>query len=110
MVRAPRGRVEKRSPDASESVRSRAVAEAGQSQRTPDPFPERVEPCVPTLVSAPPAGERWWHEIKWDGYRLVAYVQDGRVRLRTRRGNDWTDRFPTIATALGELPLRSAIL
>src|SRR6476646_5533055 len=75
-----------------------------------DPFPERVKPCIPTLVSTPPSGDRWWHEIKWDGYRLVAYVQDGRVRLRTSRGNDWTDRFPTIAAALRELAVRSAIL
>src|SRR6476661_7077768 len=110
MAKAPRGRVEKRSPDASESVRSRAVAESAQRQRVPDPFPERIEPCLPTLVSAPPAGDRWWHEIKWDGYRLVAYVQDSRVRLRTRRGNDWTDRFPAIAAAARELPVRSAIL
>src|SRR4051812_40931226 len=108
MARVPRGRVEKRSADASESVRSRAVAES--EQRPHDPFPERVEPCLPTLVSTPPAGDRWWHEIKWDGYRLVAYVRGGRVCLRTRRGRDWTDRFPTIAAALRELPVRSAIL
>src|SRR6476659_2713527 len=103
MAKAPRGRVE-RSPDASESVRSRPVAESAQRPHRADPFPERIEPCVPTLVSKPPAGDRWWHEIKWDGYRLIAYVRDGRVCLRTRRGNDWTDRFPTIATALRELP------
>src|SRR6476619_256621 len=110
MAKAPRGRVEKRSPDAGhESVPSRAMPDSAQRQHA-DLFPERVEPCVPTLVSAPPAGDRWWHEIKWDGYRLVAYVQDRRVRLRTRRGNDWTDRFPTIAAALRELPVRSAIL
>src|SRR4051794_25520157 len=101
MARTPRGRVGKRSPDASEqSVRIRAVAEPAQRQHADDPFPVRVEPCVPTLVSVPPAGERGWQEIKWDGYGLIAFLRDEKVCLRTRRGNDWTDRFPTIATAL----------
>jgi bifunctional non-homologous end joining protein LigD len=115
MVKAPRGSVRERSLDASdESVRSRAIVGSRQHQDSPglfdEPFPDRIEACVPTLVSAPPSGDRWWHEIKWDGYRLVSYVRDGRVCLRTRRGLDWTERFPVIAAAARELPVRSAIL
>jgi hypothetical protein len=74
MAKASGGRVENRSVDASdESVRSRALIDSRERQDSPDPLddplPERVEACIPTLVSVPPAGDRWWHEIKWDGYR-----------------------------------------
>jgi ATP-dependent DNA ligase len=62
-----------------------------------------VKPCIPTLVSKPPEGPQWIHEIKHDGYRLIARKQDGRVRLFTRRGYDWTERYPLIAKALAAL-------
>ncbi len=47
-----------------------------------------------------PQGEGWLHELKLDGYRIVAIVRDGKAALFTRRGHDWTERFPSIATAL----------
>jgi bifunctional non-homologous end joining protein LigD len=70
------------------------------SQRRPPGF---VEPCIPTLAQRPPAGPQWLHEIKHDGYRLVARKQDGRVRLFTRRGYDWSDRYPRIVEAVTAL-------
>ena len=73
-------------------------------------MPTLVEPCLLTPVDKAPSGERWWHEIKWDGYRLIAHVEGGSVRLLTRRGHDWTDRFPLIAAAMADLPVASAIL
>ena len=73
-------------------------------------MPDDVRPCLATLVDKVPAGERWVHEIKWDGYRLVAFVDHGNVTLRTRNGLDWTHRFPTIAAALGKLPVDTAIV
>ena len=57
-------------------------------------IPTFVEPCLATLVDAAPSGTRWLHEIKWDGYRLIAHLAHGEVVLRTRRGHDWTARFP----------------
>jgi bifunctional non-homologous end joining protein LigD len=58
-----------------------------------------VDPCIPTLAAKPPAGPDWVHEIKHDGYRLIV-LRDGKVvRLFTRRGHDWTDRYPAIASA-----------
>ena len=69
-----------------------------------------IEPCLPTLVSRAPTGPEWVHEIKWDGYRVSAYIDNGQVTIRTRRGHDWTDRFPAIARALGELPIHSAVI
>ena len=74
------------------------------------PFPESIEPCLALLVDKPPEGDSWLHEIKFDGYRLIAFVGNGRPRLLTRRGLDWTARFPSIAEALKELPVKSAIL
>ena len=49
------------------------------------PFPRARRALPADAVSTPPAGDRWWHEIKWDGYRLIAYVRDGGVCLRNRR-------------------------
>ncbi|WP_244622607.1 non-homologous end-joining DNA ligase [Microvirga brassicacearum] len=65
---------------------------------------------MPTLVSKAPTGPEWVHEVKWDGYRLSAYLEDGKVTIRTRRGHDWTDRFPAIAAAMAALPVHSAVI
>ena len=63
-----------------------------------------------TLVDAAPAGEKWVHEIKFDGYRLLGFVVGGEVRLRTRNGNDWTGSFPAIAAALAKLKADDAVV
>ena len=57
-----------------------------------------------------PDGDAWLHEIKYDGYRMHARLDAGRVNILTRRGNDWTDKYPSIAKALAELPTQSAYL
>jgi bifunctional non-homologous end joining protein LigD len=62
-----------------------------------------------TLVDKPPEGKQWRHEIKFDGYRLLAFLSDGNVRLRTRNGNDWTSKFPSIAGSIAKLKVRSAV-
>jgi bifunctional non-homologous end joining protein LigD len=62
------------------------------------------------LVSEVPKGEKWLHEIKWDGYRLMLRIERGRVTVLTRRGHDWTARFPTIAEAARRLPVTSAMI
>jgi ATP-dependent DNA ligase len=51
-----------------------------------------IEPCIPTVASVPPTGPGWVHEIKHDGYRLVARLEGSRVRLFTRRGHEWLVR------------------
>ncbi|WP_186511087.1 DNA ligase D [Caenimonas sedimenti] len=63
------------------------------------PLPATLEPELATLVSKPPAGD-WLYEIKYDGYRMLARVDGPDVRILTRRGNDWTSRFPTLRAAL----------
>jgi bifunctional non-homologous end joining protein LigD len=69
-----------------------------------------IEPCIPTVASVPPLGPGWVHEIKHDGYRLVGRLEGRRVRLFTRRGNDWSDRFPRISEALASLKATSATI
>jgi hypothetical protein len=62
-----------------------------------------VDPCISTLTAKPPSGPDWVHEIKHDGYRLIVRRDGSAVRLFTRRGYDWTDRYPAIATAAAKL-------
>jgi ATP-dependent DNA ligase len=63
-------------------------------------MPKRpFEPCIPTRGTAVPAGPDWLHEIKHDGYRLIVQREGKRVRLFTRNGHDWTDRYPLIVEA-----------
>src|SRR5215472_1823000 len=55
-----------------------------------------IIPCRPTVSQRPPQGEGWAHELKHDGYRLQIHVRDGRVRLYTMNGADWSKRYPLI--------------
>jgi bifunctional non-homologous end joining protein LigD len=73
-------------------------------------LPEFVEPELATLSAEAPAGSDWLHEIKLDGYRILARIERGRAQLLSRRGNDWTARLPSIASALGSLPVESVLL
>jgi bifunctional non-homologous end joining protein LigD len=76
----------------------------------PAPFPGFIEPCHPTLRQEAPSGERWVHEIKFDGYRSQAHLRSGRPAMYTRRAHDWTRRFQRIADALAKLPAADLIL
>ena len=62
-----------------------------------------IEPCVPTAASVPPSGPGWLHEIKHDGYRLMARLEGRGVCLFSRRGHEWSGRFPRISEALASL-------
>ena len=62
-----------------------------------------VEPCIPTLADKAPVGTAWIHEIKYDGYRLMVWRDGERVRLFTRRGFDWTERYPWITHSARKL-------
>ena len=96
------------------AVRGRALKPAKGAGMRPElfdePLPTFVEPCLATLRANVPAGDRWVHEIKWDGYRLQIRIEDGQVKILTRRGHDWTDRFPTIRDAAKALPVRLALI
>jgi bifunctional non-homologous end joining protein LigD len=66
-----------------------------------------IQPCIPTRAAKPPAGPDWVHEIKHDGYRLIARRHGDSVRLFTRGGFDWSDRYPAISRAAAKLRARS---
>src|SRR5258708_26839259 len=72
--------------------------------------PGLIEPCIPTKATKPPVGPQWIHEIKHDGYRMIARKRDGRARLFTRRGFDWTNRYPLIRKAVAALRTESATI
>ena len=69
-----------------------------------------LEPCLPRPAKEPPAGPGWVHEIKHDGFRILAWRDAKRVRLFTRHGADFTARYPQIAAAVESLPVRSCAL
>ena len=68
------------------------------------------QPCQPTLVRVPPAGPGWLHEMKYDGFRILARKQGERVEVWSRRGALFNDRFPRIAEAVGALPAGNALI
>lgn len=73
-------------------------------------LPAFVAPCLATLADKVPQSDNWIHEIKFDGYRLQARLDNGKVKLLTRRGLDWTRKFPAIAEAIATLPAKAALI
>jgi bifunctional non-homologous end joining protein LigD len=69
-----------------------------------------ISPCQPLLVAQPPAGPDWLHEVKHDGYRLLARKRGERVTLWTRHGTLFSDRSPKIAEAVRGLPAESVLI
>jgi len=74
------------------------------------PYPRDFKPQLTDHRDTAPDGELWLHEIKWDGYRLLADLHDGEVKLRSRNGLDWTGDFPEVAQAVRALPVHDARL
>jgi len=73
-------------------------------------WPEKLSPQLATLADHAPLGDEWLHEIKYDGYRFLAYIADGTTRLITRNGHDWTSKFAGLAEKLSGLKVESAII
>ena len=73
-------------------------------------LPAFVKPCLAMLAERVPHGADWIHEIKFDGYRIQARCDGGKVQLLTRCGLDWTEKFPTIAQAVSQLPAETALM
>jgi bifunctional non-homologous end joining protein LigD len=72
----------------------------GRSSNGPPGF---IRPCRPILANRLPDGPGWVHELKHDGYRLQIHVKDGRARLYTMNGNNWSDRYPRIIEAAAKI-------
>src|SRR3979490_1849665 len=74
------------------------------------PYPGFIEPALATSVDKVPSGQRWIHEVKFDGYRVQVHLRDAAVKVFTRRGNDWTNRFRKIAADAWHVNAGSAII
>jgi ATP-dependent DNA ligase len=72
--------------------------------------PRLVPPCLPSPAERPPSGPGWVHEIKHDGFRMMVRRDAVGVRLLTRNGHDWSDRYPAIVEAVNRLKARSCLI
>jgi bifunctional non-homologous end joining protein LigD len=103
-----------------EDHRKRTAIVAARQRKLPDIaairgarkalLPLFVEPCLASTADNPPAGDKWRHEVKFDGYRIQARIDADETRLLTRTGLNWTNRFSVIAEAVKKLGLGSAVL
>jgi bifunctional non-homologous end joining protein LigD len=89
------------------SRRSRTKPEARAPRSV---LPSFVAPQLATLVETAPEGDAWLHELKLDGYRILARIDRGKVRLLTRRGHDWSARMPSVARSFAALPVSRALI
>jgi bifunctional non-homologous end joining protein LigD len=96
--------------EARASNKARAATKIGASRPAPAKagkiaaMPDFVAPQLCISVDRPPSAEGWCHEIKFDGYRVQLRIEDGEAVLKTRKGLDWTDKFPAIAKQASVLP------
>ena len=95
---------------ASAREKARTGAPTPTSATRPVRLPAFVEPQLATLVATAPPGDAWLHETKFDGYRTLCRVDQGRATLWSRNAQDWTSRFPRVAAAAARLPARQAFL
>lgn len=96
-----------------EGVRFKAAQpgkKAGKGKARGGEPPAFVAPQLATLAETAPDGDGWVHEIKFDGYRVIAAVGGGKARIYTRKGLDWTEKFKPIVWPLADLPCRSALI
>lgn len=99
------GGMQKPAANQSRSSTTRRKATSNPTSRGKDEaMPELLSPQLATLVSAPPGGD-WMYEVKYDGYRIMARIADGEVKLFSRNGHDWTQRMAPQAAALTKLKL-----
>jgi bifunctional non-homologous end joining protein LigD len=102
----------KKKPTTQQQPRANGTAAASQNRKpdkSVDPFPPKIEPQLATLGEQTPQGDQWLHEIKFDGYRIICRLDHGQVKLITRRFQDWTHRYPSIAAEVAGLGADSAI-
>ncbi len=111
-------------PEGGNAVAPKAKAAPARKAKSPAPqeqdwpkgakkadMPDFIELALAKLKPKPPAGERWIHEIKFDGYRLQVKIKDGRVTMLTRGGLDWTEKFgKDLVDAFASLPVETAVI
>lgn len=111
MAEIAAGKTSKRkaTPAAKPAPKSKSAASSRKREPAKRPPPFRAVQLA-TLVDSVPAGDRWIHEMKYDGYRTLVAIGGGEARAYTRSGLDWSDRFPTIVGAASKLKVKSALI
>ncbi|MGO7018614.1 non-homologous end-joining DNA ligase [Rhizobium leguminosarum] len=109
MTKPPKSKPLLRDMDAPIKSRPRKKRVVDQPALPFDEMPDRIDPALALLKQRPPGTGYLW-EIKWDGYRVHVHVEPNRVRVLTRGGHDWSDRFPAIVEAAKELGPATMIL
>ena len=89
---------------AGRNIKPRASKKPTPAKRASSDMPDFITPQLCETLERPPSGKGWIHEIKFDGYRIQMRVEDGEVTLKTRKGLDWTRKWPAIASAASYLP------
>jgi bifunctional non-homologous end joining protein LigD len=95
-------------PPSAAPIRRRPLSRIAGARK--GPMPSQFEPELAVAGEQAPDGDDWLHEIKYDGYRLIAYIACGRVRLSTRGGLDWTEKFPELVRHFSALPVEAAVV
>ncbi len=99
----------KASPSPKKSVKKRSSPSVPKDAKK-EALPKFIPPQLASSSERPPAGKGWLHELKLDGYRMQARLENGKVQLLTRSGLDWTHRMRSLATSLEVLPAKTALL
>ncbi len=110
---APQGRTGKGKGTGRGQVEGQAAGKAGGGTvpgAVKAPLPARLKPQLATLATAVPAAGAWLYEIKFDGYRIMARIDCGKVALITRGGHDWSAKMPNLVADIARLGLQSAWL
>ncbi len=105
------GRTMQRRAKPAAKSKSKPAKGAAKKRSKAATMPDFIPPCLARLQDRPPAGDEWLHEVKFDGYRMQAHVEHGKVKLFTRTGLDWTHKFgKAIPDLLAGLDLDAAII
>ncbi|MGQ3889746.1 DNA ligase D [Legionella sp. CNM-1927-20] len=99
----------KKAPKIRKSEIAKQLASALSENKAKSSFPEIISPELATLVDDIPEGPDWLHEIKFDGYRIIAFKDGNTIRLMSRNNKDWTGNFSNIVAELKKLPVKRAI-
>jgi DNA ligase D-like protein (predicted ligase) len=93
-------------------VVKRRASQGAQAERSRGnaPLPQFIPPQLSQSVEKPPSGPQWVHEIKLDGFRMAARIDNGRVQLLTRTGLDWTGKYPSAVAALANVKVKTAYI
>jgi bifunctional non-homologous end joining protein LigD len=90
--------------------KKKAVLTEEKTKAVKAKFPEFIPPQLAQLVDKPPEGDHWIHEIKYDGYRIQTQIKNGKVKMLTRKGLDWTSKYRALAKELAKLDVDNAVM